>query len=337
MYRTGFRTVSGFNRSTTPLLLGAIVLQVQSLWAEPTPRPLIHPNLARFQIADGRLCCIVKTHEDQRKSRSNAAFPRQELTIDAGSHPWVRLIAERADGERCIVDFQRGEVAIRWLNDRVVWELHQNRRGELRMTRDEVKTVYPSFWHLLLAEHDSFARDHLIPVLQLLRPQWGLEDQLASINQLLMKRNQTSLSQSLVQRWVDGLASRDFGARRNADRALRAYGQEIVPLLRQLDVSRLNAEQRRRIQQIARSCNTDREDNVERVVSRLLGDLWVWCYFLNADEEHIRKNAHRRLCAILNQEITFNAQADLPGRMSQITRIQRDLRIPSWTVATVRD
>jgi hypothetical protein len=329
--------MSGFCRTTTPVLVGAVLLQVQCLWAQATPRPLIDPDLARFHIADGRLCCIVKTHEDQRKTRSGPTFPRQELTIDAGSHPWVRLVAECASGERCVIDFQSGEVTIRWSTNQAVLDLHQDRQGELRMVRDGVTTVFPSFWHLLLAENDRFGRDHLIPVLQLLRPQWGLEKQLSHLKQRLLNCNEKSLCQSLVQRWVDALASRDFVARRNADRALRSYGQEIVPLLRQLDLSRLNAEQRRRIQQIGRACVTDREDDVERVVSRLLGDLWVWCYFLNADQESVRKTAHRRLCSILDQEISFNTQADLQGRMIQINRIQRDLRIPSWTVATVRE
>lgn len=299
---------------------------VQALKAQSDePGPLIDPKLVKFYVADGRLSCIVKTRQNQRKTRESDWFPRQELTVDAGVSPSVRLLAEGAKKQRTEIEFHQGEVIV-FLRAVREWELHQNQSGYWRVsTADGTETAYPSFWHLLLAEHEL--RTELIPVLELMRPHWEITNQLAETRRRLIKTNADVVGRDLVLRWVNELASSDFSARRNADKALRAYGQQIVPVLRQLDPMRLDAEQRRRIQRIIRASRTDCEDDVARMVNRFSGDLWVWCYFLKSDDQSVRELAHQRVATIVGNPVTFDSKAERDIRATQITRIERDWEI----------
>lgn len=308
------------------MVVVAHILVVQSLMAQTEDNfPLADAKLVKFYVADGRLSCIVKTRQNQRQTRESELFPRQHLTIDAGSSPSVRLVTERQGGQRTEVEFRRGEVTIS-LRGAIKRDLQQDSAGIWHVSiQDGTESEYPSFWHLLLGERAVSAE--LVPVLQLLRPHWGLDRQLAETTRRLVESKEDVVSVELVQRWVNELASNDFSARRNADSALRAYGQQILPILRQLDPMRLDAEQRRRIQRIIRASNTDREDDISRMVNRFSGDVWVWCHFLDAQDESVRELAHQRIATIVGRPISFDAKAEREIRTGQIARIQRDWQV----------
>jgi hypothetical protein len=325
------RTATYLAQATVALILHSISISAGWCQGEVSTSPpledspLLDPRYVAFYIADGRIYCVVKTKQNHRASGQSKSIPRQELTLDAGSTPSVRFFCEYSNGDRFIGDFQAGEVEFTFTGS-IAQTLTQNRHGEIQLNGNIGRT-FPSFWHLLLVEGKTDFGQRLIEVLHLLRPDWALDDRMESIATRLQDDQDPPVSRESVSRWVAELASSEFGIRRNADRALRDYGHQVVPQLRQLDSRRLNAEQRRRIRYVVSAFKTETEDDSIRTASRLAADVWVWCHLLDAEEDEVRRLAVNRMNAILAEPLQFDTTADSAGRRVQLARIQKDLQL----------
>jgi hypothetical protein len=160
------------------------------------------------------------------------------------------------------------------------------------------KFAAASLWHLLVAEPE--ARDRLLPLLAQLRPTWRLNEDVNEAEAALLARagEDTLPARRQWQAWIDQLASERFAERQAADGALRAGGQPVLGYLRQLELSQLEPEQRRRIAGIQAAAMPS-ADSPQRVAEWLLADKRVWLSLMSRGslEQRIAAAGHvSRLC-----------------------------------------
>jgi hypothetical protein len=182
-----------------------------------------------------------------------------------------------------------------------------------------------SLWHLLLI-HPEPAREHLLPVLGQLRPNWQIAEQLADAEQALVAR---SGEEVLPQRrewrsWVDALADESFARRQEADRALRRGGQSVLGFLRQLEPGELDAEQRRRIAGIVARAPQE-SDSPARVAEWLLADKRVWLGLLNRGDLAQRVAAAEHLSRLCGHAVAFDPRASDDLRRVQLAELRAKL------------
>ena len=183
----------------------------------------------------------------------------------------------------------------------------------------------PTLWHLLLTERD-LCRQHLLPMMDRVRPSWRIEEQLAKIEQSLTSRAGADVLESRRQweKWVDQLASDSFAERQQADHALRAAGQSVLSLLRQLDMSQLDAEQRRRVRAILEDVADSNADSPERVAGWLLENKAVWLAILDRGEPEQRLTAAEHLGALVGKPV-FDPQAPPDQVQAQLAALRAKL------------
>ncbi|HEX4149185.1 MAG TPA: hypothetical protein VHY20_09365, partial [Pirellulales bacterium] len=110
--------------------------------------------------------------------------------------------------------------------------------------------------------------------------------------------------------------------REAAERELRASGQMILPFLRGVDRSRLDAEQSYRLRGIIGALgNEDAEDTADRVANWLAGDPHAWLSLLSRDDASLRQVAAKQLAQLLEMPLKFDASADAATRQAQIKAI----------------
>lgn len=196
----------------------------------------------------------------------------------------------------------------------------------LAVGADSERRVYraPSLWHLLLDEPD-LCRERLVPLLEVLRPDWRLMDSAAEIEQAMI-RVAKSPARTNRDQWselVSQLAHDSFGERRAADRQLRQIGQAIVPYLESLDPARLDAEQRFRIRRIVADLGNDQSEDIpSRVSQSAAADARAWFTLLDREEESLRSLAAEQMQELLGEPIDFDPAANVDLRDEQIARLR---------------
>ena len=99
---------------------------------------------------------------------------------------------------------------------------------------------------------------------------------------------------------------------------MRALGPQATWYLQSVDLKRLDAEQRFRIQRILRGLTSpNREDTADQVAQWLAGDPRAWLILLNHDEESTRRRALEQLTYLLDRSIPFDPTADAQTRKTQ--------------------
>lgn len=170
----------------------------------------------------------------------------------------------------------------------------------------------PDLWRLLIAWPEE-CRKHLLPLLEELRPDWSLADQIARVEERLL-RNAEEDKTSDAASWaalVKQLADNSFAKREAADRALREGGPNAIAYLWQLDFDRLDAEQRFRVHRIiAAQTGQHGEDSAEQIVASLAGVPAVWLALLARSDPAIRRTAAKQLAKLLGGPISVDPAAD---------------------------
>ena len=184
-----------------------------------------------------------------------------------------------------------------------------------------------NLWHLLIARPKE-CREHLLPLLDMLRPNWSLAETAAQVEEKLLREAKGD-GASRRARWsalVAQLADDNFSKREAADRALRGGDTAAMAYLRQLDFGRLDAEQQFRIRRIVDSHSAQSEDDsVEQAAATLAGDPAVWLVFLARPELAPRQTAARELTGLLGGPITVDPAA--PPETQKDRREQLRVRI----------
>lgn len=207
----------------------------------------------------------------------------------------------------------------------------QSAQGELVLTIEQQgeRTTRRSknLWQLLLTE-PNLARNHLVPLLELLNGTWRLAETAQALEEALC-RAAAAATDSNTQQWdtlVAALASPRYAQRQAADRALRAQGRQLVPYLLALDQARLDVEQRRRIKGILLAFDGAGEaDTPDRVAYLLVRDLRVWLALLNHADLSMRLCAHSQLERMLGRRVEFDPRANDEARAAQFEVVCKQL------------
>jgi hypothetical protein len=173
-------------------------------------------------------------------------------------------------------------------------------------------------WHLLL-EEPELSRQHLVPVLESLRPNWQLLGQSQQLETALVQLAASPRLREIepIQRLVDQLADPEFPRRQAADRQLRAMGQWGAAHLDRIDTRTLSAEQRLRVERIRQSLRLATGDTPRRVAVWLIDDLSVWLALLDRNEPQTRVAAAQHLAWLTGKPIDFDPLASADERQRQ--------------------
>ena len=249
--------------------------------------------------------CVVVQYE--------SVDPQGQLTLRLCERH--KLVIERASHDPA------GTAAVRY-------EQPQTGPVKLSITGEQSReATAASLWHLLLAEK-ALCREHLIPMLVLLAPDWNLAEQ---VEQLELELASAAVEVDVAadeKRWrplVDDLASERFSRRQSADRRLRDGGRSAAAYLSRLDARPLSAEQRQRIERICRSLADGATDTPQRAATWLLGDRSVWLTLLAHEQMALRSAATAHLSRLTGRPIAFDPGADEKTRQRQLAELSRRL------------
>jgi hypothetical protein len=322
------------------LALASLVQTVSPLAAEDLPSMNAHiqSNLRylRIRMTGGRIqfTTIDPTRSSNTSTRNDDRQERLSLSYDSGlvtmayemTTPATQITFNVTDGTEVIVRRQPqtgpGGTHVEFI---------QPAAGQLTLRVDEGEKRRlcraETFWHLLLAEPE-LCREHLAPLLELVRPGWQLA-QSAPLVEVAMRRKATLYeprNRRELATLVAALGSDEYSRREAAERELRAGGQMILPFLRGVDRSRLDAEQSYRLRGIIGALgNEDAEDTADRVANWLAGDPRAWYSLLNRDDPALRLLAAQQLSRLLELPIKFDASADAAKRQAQVKVIAEQI------------
>lgn len=195
----------------------------------------------------------------------------------------------------------------------------------LAIGRDNPQTfTAATLWHLALAQ-PQLCEEALFPLLETLRPHWGLKELATEIRQELQNRAGEDVLTERAQwrQWVAQLDSDDFQERQHADYRLRSAGQGVVAWLQRLDRKQLTPEQAGRIQEICQGLADLSTDTPQRVSAWLVDDRCAWLALLRSEDLQTRVDATNHLSVLFGRPLAFNPLGDLSDRELQIVQLQK--------------
>ncbi len=321
------------------LATAGVVGTVGTSWAQaPRAAVEIHRDLLRqlravqFSVSAGRIAASSQLLDRSGTSSARQGDREERLAINLTTgqpsfsyearDPHARLVIELDEGQSLLIEQRREE------EPATLFAFEQRPHAQLivRSGPADGPRLWraSTLWHLLLAEPE-LCRDHLLPVLRALRPDWDLAGFALRVEESLVR----AASNGRVpdrKRWttlVAQLASPVFSERQAADRHLRLAGQAIVPFLQGQDVARLDAEQRFRLRQIvAALANDAREDQPQAVASWLVADPRVWFGLLSRADPALRALASEQLRRLADEPIDFDPLADDATRAAQLEALR---------------
>ncbi len=324
----------------------SLIFSLLGLWmAAPAmaQQPLEMPRLldparmgpVQFRVFSGRVTMhglrlgsyTTSTNNRGRNERLSLSMNNHKPVLSYEStSPTEHLSVEASASDRLLI-----RRSPRGTSSQTPVEFEQATGESLALTvgAKEGKKVYraESLWHLLIA-HREVCRQSLIPLLKVLNRNWDLLKTAEQVESTLLSE---STARDLPDRrlWatlVDRLGDDRFSNREAADRQLREAGRAVVTYLRQLDSSRLDAEQRYRIRRIILAVSSA-EDTLspEQIVDWLAGDPAVWLLFLARDDEPTRRLAAARLDTLLGRPIPFTPAADAATRKREIEALRQQI------------
>ncbi len=245
--------------------------------------------MGRVVLADQRvLAGRSDTFEDP------GAGCRETLCIQStGSQQTVRYERHESN-ETFVVDFLgQGDLhlrrELRSAAGATTIRFAQPLRGALTLEVADAKQTQKysamTLWHLVLTQPQA-CRDCLLPMLDQLRPDWHFATHVEAVEHAL--HNAANIHQPVdsvaLRKQIDQLASPKFALRQQADRALRAQGLSLLPELEQLNRQSLDAEQRRRLDDLRALLTAKTPDTPERVAAWLVADRNLWKQLTDAPQ-----------------------------------------------------
>jgi len=256
----------------------------------------------------------VSANNDQEASvRYKLTTGDEELSVDVSEGydvSFSRHPAKQSHAAR--VDFRQprtGQITLTVVQDGVTHEVHGN-----------------TVWNLLLSDPE-LCRQHLLPLLEMLRSDWRLIETAQAIESQMLRIAGAYRPENL-RRWsvlVANLASDRFIDRQKAERELRADGTIVIPYLQSLNHRQLDLEQRSRIADIVDAQANGAEDSPEQEACRLMDDRPLWAVFLSRPQESTRRMAARQLAFLLGGSIDFDPSAAESARKVQLEALRKRL------------
>ena len=299
-------------------------------------------TLVQFQVVSGRL--LVTPRQPGRSSTwTNSSRDRTErMQVNlTGGEPRIEYELS-TKGMRLAISVT-GKSQIRIRRERredatvVPLEFVQDAHGPLSLAwgtesqRREARA--PSLWHLCFEEPEVCSQ-HLLPNLEMLRPNWDLAKTAEQIGLELCQN--AGLQQPLPrQRWtslVVQLGNERYSKRQAADRELRDAGQAIRAFLEGFDRNALDAEQRHRMRRILATLSRRGDnDTPDGVATWLAGDPRIWFGLLRNGDPARRRLAAEQLGRLLEEPIDFDADAAPAVRQQQIDQLRPRIEKSSFS------
>ncbi len=298
------------------------------------------------QSGDRREQLTVSVHADATSLRYDLQSNREHFTVHIASgdramirrrlHPALAPAAsiERAEDEgeapteKETVEEEAAAEALAGEDILVEYEQIARQPVVLTITVSGQSQRYEaaSLWHLLL-EEPAPSREHLLPMLDLVRPDWQLARTADDTKHALLRAARSHRVDNAPRwaSWVNDLAAERFSQRQKAERNLRGAGQGVLPYLQGLERRDLDAEQWRRVQEILASYRDSRDDTAEQNVVRLLGDKLLWLGLLGDDSAGTQQLAAEHLARLTGAEVVFDAAASEAERKGQIAALRQAL------------
>jgi hypothetical protein len=167
-------------------------------------------------------------------------------------------------------------------------------------------------WRLAI-DQPKQCEQHLFPLLAMLRRDWNCAEMASTVELHLLEeaREDPTAAHAHWATLVEQLDDDSFAKREAADRALRAGGPAALKYLRQLDFSRLDAEQQFRVHRIIEAlAGTPEDDSPTQVAASLAGDPMVWLSLLGRPNAATRRTAAEQLAALLGEPLKLDPAAD---------------------------
>jgi len=282
----------------------------------------------QFSIASGRVTLDGTRVGNIQSSNSDSNGRREQLSVrNDNGEPAMTYERTSAD-ESLLFDLTSGDrVRIhrtpKGAGSAVPMEFVQlpNEKLVLTLGPADHQQAYraASLWHLLIAQPQP-CKQHLVPVLEMLRPDWKLAETAAKVEQRLLQGvgGAVAAERSRWAAWVAQLGDDRFAKREAADRALRAADPSVLSYLRQIEFGRLDAEQQFRVRRIIDALSgQSSDDSPEQVAAALSGDPLVWLALLGRPEPSTRQAAARQLATLLGEPIGVDPAADPATQQTQ--------------------
>ena len=255
---------------------------------QPPPTLFSKCSAIRIEFVLGRLTIIPQHRGQIRLTKSPPGSEEISESLQVNNDdvsPVVRYECKHGDRPFILEVINYREVNLLAQHDRdnstKFVEFRQPLQGDLEVIvhdgqqSREIKSQ--SFWHLILTER-ALCETELVPVLEVLRPDWHLVDLTEQVESGLFH---AALSKPLISRrylseLVAQLNSPRFQKRQSADSQLRSCGPAALPFLDSLSRQNLSGEQRMRIDRIRRAISTASMDTAERMTEWLADDEHVW-------------------------------------------------------------
>jgi hypothetical protein len=327
------------NAVSLALVLATALSTERSDAQQDQPVLLSNQHWVRFEIVLGRITATyLRGGRGQRTCEEAGESLQERLTVNGGSlKPSIRYECHDNTRHVLIEVVNRTEVKISSspntpTEGRVVClQQKSDLPVELVVGNGQDAQHYraPSIWHLLLGERDV-CREHLLPLMAMMRPDWQLNEAAFQIEYELFRiaRTRSNVSRHHVSQLVEQLDHDSFSSRQSADRELRHLGVSILPYLQRLDSALLNNEQRMRINRIEAYLMATGGDSAARVAAWLVHDKAIWLDLLTHHEPLKREAAASHLTGIHAGQIQFDPHAEENHRNEQIARLR--LRIVGY-------
>lgn len=291
----------------------------------------IRLNWVQFTVVGGRITARTTYLDTNMSATSSDATGRREsmsLDVSAGV-PSVqyrlitaneRLSIEASGGERITIE-RTGAGGKR----RVEFVQLPGQPISFIVEMDGSRRSYQSqsIWQLML-EAPRDCQEHLLPLLDLMRPGWNLRTQTLTIEQLLLRTALKNKQHDYKQweRWVDQLGNPQFSQRQAAERRLVDAGPATRSFLMRFDRRKLDAEQRWRIRRVLDAIGELQEDTSERTADDLLTEPAVWLALFDRDDLGTRRTAAKQLRLLLGSETDVDPQGSPETRKGQAAKIR---------------
>jgi hypothetical protein len=285
------------------------------------------------RMVSGKFSAICPASNQSMTSNVNLPDRREKLSISlAGGKPSVGYEA-LTSRERFAITIDQGDALSLQLAPQseaegTLIDFSQAATGAIHLTIGSGKEVREiraqSIWQLMLIEPEA-CQTHLVPLLQLIRPDWRLKQQADTIEEFLCRtvESQPAANRAVWRQAVTDLASPRFAERERAEQKLLEGGQNVLPLLQVLPRAKLDAEQMYRVRRIVRQVTgAGDEDTPGRVAFWLAEDPRVWHALASRDDVAKRRVAASRLVQILPPPVEFDPEGTAEQRAEQLTRIR---------------
>lgn len=331
MLRTVCRSV------VAALVLACLLTPLRAQEPRVSPGLSQYLTLVQFSVASGRITC-TSTHTGRSITSSTTgpgAHRSEQLRINAtGGMPTVKY--ERNAPEFTLtVEFSGGQ-EVHVLRSphagasvaAVKFDQVPGQDLELIVQGKGPERHYAakSFWHLLLTEQEV-CREQLVPLLELVRPDWQLMASAKEIEAALVAWVSAHDGRDAAS-WralVEQLGSDRFATRRRAERQLLLGGQRVAVMLEGLDLDELDAEQRFRARRLIDQFSSNQGDRPQRVAGRLAGDVDIWLSLLARGDLDRRQVAAEQLNRLLQRPIDFDPDASPAVRAAKLDALRHEL------------